>query len=249
MPKIPLIDVFMLAWFVSCWVGYTFFARRKSGETASLVVAMRVYRREWFRHMLGRDNRIGDVAALNSFLTGATFFASTSMLILGGLVALLVTPERVIDVVADIPFTHRDSELIWRIKIFLLIFVFVYAFFKFTWSIRQLNFCAILIGAAPQTDKPDEHEDFVTTITGIASFSAENFNQGLRAFYFALAVLAWFLHPWLFAFASALVVCILYLREFHSKTLYALTRPSTINQSLHLPENVLRELHLSARPA
>ncbi len=112
MPNIPWVDYFVLGWFVACWVGYTFFARRKSGETASLVVALRIYRREWFRSMLGHENRIGDVAALNSLLNGATFFASSSMLILGGLVALLGAPERVIDVVADLPFTHRDSELI-----------------------------------------------------------------------------------------------------------------------------------------
>lgn len=151
MPMIPIIDVLVLAWFIACWVGYVVFARRKSGHTASLVVAMRVYRREWFRHMLGHENRIGDIGALNSLVTGSTFFASTSILILSGLVALLGTPERVIDIVADIPFTRRDSELVWKIKIILLICVLAYAFFKFSWSIRQFNFCAVLIGAAPHT--------------------------------------------------------------------------------------------------
>jgi uncharacterized membrane protein len=102
----------------------------------------------------------------------------------------------------------------------------------------------VLIGAAPQTDRPDEHEDFVGAITSVASLAAENFNHGLRAFYFALAALTWFLHPWLFVAASALVVYVLYQREFHSKALYALTRPSTINQSLHLPKEVLEKLRL-----
>jgi uncharacterized membrane protein len=171
------------------------------------------------------------------------------MLILGGLVAMLGAPERIIGVVADLPFAHRDSDFIWLIKITLLIVVFVYAFFKFTWSIRQFNFCAILIGAAPYTDKPDEHDDFVSTITSVASYSAENFNEGLRAFYFALAALAWFVHPWLFVAASALVVLILYRREFHSETLHALTRPSTITQSLHLPEHVMQDLRSKSRIA
>ena len=244
MPKIPLIDCFVLAWFVSCWVGYTYFAQRKSGEMASLVVAMRIYRREWFKRMLAHENRIADIAALNSLLTGATFFASTSLLILGALGAMLGTTDRVIDVAADLPFTRHESGLVWLVKIILLIAVFVNAFFKFTWSIRQYNFCAVLIGAAPQTDRPDEHEDFVGAITSVASFAAENFNHGLRAFYFALAALTWFLHPWLFVAASALVVYVLYQREFHSKALYALTRPSTINQSLHLPKEVLEKLRL-----
>jgi uncharacterized membrane protein len=244
MPSIPLIDWFALAWFASCWVGYTYFAQRKSGKIPSLVVAMRIYRHEWFKRMLGQENRIGDIAALNSLLTGATFFASTSLLILGGLGAMLGTTDRVIDVAADIPFARRESALVWLVKIILLIAVFVNAFFKFTWSIRQYNFCAVLIGAAPQTDRPDEHEDFVGAITSVASLAAENFNHGLRAFYFALAALTWFVHPWLFVAASAVVVYVLYQREFHSKALYALTRPSTINQSLHLPKEVLEKLRL-----
>jgi uncharacterized membrane protein len=242
MLKIPFVDWFVLAWFTLCWVGYTYFAQYKSGSAPSLVVSMRVYRREWFKHVLGRDNRIADIAALNSLLTGATFFASTSLLILGGLCALLGTTERVIDVAADLPFSRKESGLVWLVKIILLITVFVNAFFKFTWSIRQYNFCVVLIGAAPITEKPDEHDDFVSAITSLASLAAENFNHGLRAFYFALAALTWFVHPWLFAAASTLVVYVLYRREFHSRALYALTRPSTINQSLHLPQEVLERL-------
>ena len=242
MPRIPVIDWFVLAWFASCWVGYTYFAQRKADAIPSLVVSMRIYRREWFRRVLGRDNRIADIAALNSLLTGTTFFASTSLLILGALGAMLGTTDRVIDVAADLPFTRQESGLIWLAKIILLIAVFVNAFFKFTWSIRQYNFCVVLIGAAPQSDRPEEHEDFVEAITRVASLAAENFNHGLRAFYFALAALTWFLHPWLVVATSALVVYILYRREFHSETLYALTRPSTFNQSLHLPKEVLEKL-------
>ncbi|HEX6828017.1 MAG TPA: DUF599 domain-containing protein [Burkholderiales bacterium] len=245
MPNIPLIDYLVLAWFISCWAGYAYFAQRKSGEMASLVVAMRIYRHEWFKRMLRNENRIGDVAALNSLLSGATFFASTSLLILGGLGAMLGANNRVIDVVADLPFARHDSELVWLVKIFLLIAVFVYAFFKFTWAIRQYSFCAILIGAAPLTDRPDEHEDFVGALTSLASLAAENNNQGLRAFYFALAAATWFAHPWLFVAATALVVYVLYQREFHSAALHALTRPSTINQSLHLPKEVLENLRLN----
>lgn len=244
---IPLIDAFVLSWFVLCWAGYASFAWHLSGTRPSLMVAMRIYRREWFKRMLGNENRIGDTAALNSLLSASTFFASTSLLILGGLVAMLGTTERVIDVVSNLPFARHDSELIWNIKIMLMIAVFIYAFFKFTWSIRQFNFCAVLIGAAPQSGRPDEHKDFVDTMVSVASFSEESFNHGLRAFYFALAALSWFLHPWLFVGASALVVYVLYQREFRSKALIALTGPSTATQSLHLPERLLTELRLGTR--
>ena len=176
--KLPLTNWLVLAWFCSCWIGYTYFARRKAQRKASLVVAMHIYRREWFKHMLGHQTRIAHISALNSLLSVTTFFASTTLLILGGLVALLGTTDRVINLAADLPFARHDSEFVWLVKIILLIFIFVYAFFVFTWSIRQYNFCAILVGAAPHTERPEEHAEFLDMITDVASYAPENFNLG-----------------------------------------------------------------------
>lgn len=221
--NIPIVDIIALLWFFVGWAGYTIYAERRVGKRNSLVVTMRRFRREWFSHMLTRENRIGDIAALNNLFTNATFFASTSILVLGGLVALLGTTETVMDVVSELPFARKETELVWRIKIILLILVFVYAFFKFTWSQRQFNFCTILVGAAPPpTVRPEQYATYIDMVTNVCSFAAENLNEGLRAFYFSMAVLAWFLHPWLIFPATALVVFILYQREFHSRTLYAL---------------------------
>jgi uncharacterized membrane protein len=249
MTKIQLIDLFVLTWFIACWAGYTYFAERKSLTTASLVAAMRLYRHEWFKRVVQHENRIADVAACNSLLTSATFFASTAILILGGLVAMLGTTDRVMDVVAELPFARPESELLSRIKIILMIGVFVYTFFKFTWSIRQYHFCTILVGAAPLTNDPQEHDDYIDMMTQVTSHAAEDFNQGLRAFYFAFAAIAWFFHPWLSVASSALVVYILHQREFRSRTLHALTGPSTVSRSLHLPEKVFSELRLNSRVA
>lgn len=249
MARIPHIDLLVLLWFIACWVGYTYFAERKSKTSTSLVVAMRLYRREWFKHVLQHENRIADIAAFSSLLTGATFFASTAILILGGLFALLGTTDRIIDVVALLPLARPETELLSRIKIILMIGVFVYTFFKFTWSIRQYHFCTILIGAAPLAKAPLEHDDYIDTMTKVASHAAEDFNQGLRAFYFALAAIAWFFHPWLSVASSALVVYVLHQREFQSRTLHALTGPSTVIRSLQLSEGASWQLRLNSRVA
>ena len=247
MTKIQLIDLLVLTWFITCWVGYTYFAERKSATSASLVAAMRLYRRDWFKHVLQHENRIADVAAFNNLLTSATFFASTAILILGGLVAMLGTTDRVMDVVAELPFARPESELLSRIKIILLIGVFVYTFFKFTWSIRQYHFCTILVGAAPLAKDPQQHDDYIDTMTEVSSHAAEDFNQGLRAFYFAFAAIAWFFHPWLSMASSAVVVYILHQREFESRTLHALTGPSTASRLLHLSEKAFSELRFNSR--
>jgi uncharacterized protein DUF599 len=62
-----------------------------------------------------------DVAVLGNLVHGALFFASTSILILGGLFALLGTTQRVIEVVAELPFTGPFPVWLWEAKALLLI--------------------------------------------------------------------------------------------------------------------------------
>ena len=69
---------------------------------------------------------------------------------------------------------------------------------------------------------PEQHAAHINRIARITSSASVNFNNGLRAYYFALAALAWFLHPWLMIVATGWVVYVLYRREFRSKTLQAL---------------------------
>ena len=65
-------------------------------------------------------------------------------------------------------------------------------------------------------------------VARVVSMAAHHFNFGIRSYYFALAVLAWFVSPWLFVAAAALVVYVLYRREFHSSALSTLmSSPST----------------------
>ena len=56
----------------------------------------------------------------------------------------------------------------------------------------------------------------------LVGMAAESFNDGVRAYYFAFAVIAWFVSPVAFAVGVALVVAVLYLREFRSQVLTVL---------------------------
>jgi uncharacterized membrane protein len=56
----------------------------------------------------------------------------------------------------------------------------------------------------------------------ISDIATRHFNSGIRAYYFALAALGWFVHPWLLIAASVFVLLVLWRREFHSATLAAL---------------------------
>lgn len=103
----------------------------------------------------------------------------------------------------------------------MLALTFVYAFFKFTWSIRQHSYGAMLLAAVPLPGEAAEQEILQQTrrLSRLNNLAARHFNDGMRAYYFALAELSWFFHPLAFVGCTAWVILVLYRREFHSKAL------------------------------
>ncbi len=102
--------------------------------------------------------------------------------------------------------------------------IFVFAFFKLSWSIRQFGLASVLVGSTRKT--PKDAEEFavhINRIAALASFASGNFNNGLRAYYFGVAALSWFLHPVLMMIMTISVVYVLHQREFRSKTLQILS--------------------------
>jgi uncharacterized membrane protein len=222
--NITWIDVTALAFFAIAWWGYMVFAVWHSRKVPSLQTSMDRFRREWMVRMIERDNRMVDVNIVRNHMRSSQFFASTTMVVLGALIALMGYVQQALDVVAELPFTVKGSQRLLELKILLLVVIFVYAFFKFSWSIRQLGFCSTLVGAAPRPPgaNPERYAVEIDRLASIASYAGVNFNNGLRAYYFALAALAWFVHPWLMMAATAWVVYVLHHREFRSRTLKAL---------------------------
>lgn len=218
------LDIVGLVFFVGAWIGYGAFAERHGKRVPSLHNTMDAFRREWMVRMIMRDNRMVDVNIMRNLTRSSQFFASTTMLVLGALIALTGYVQQTIDVVSGLPFTMRSSARLIEVKIMLLVVIFTYAFFKFTWAIRQLGNCSTLLGAAPPQpkDNPEQYAPVINRIARITSYAQTNFTNGLRAYYFGLAALAWFLHPVLMIGATAWVIYVLYAREFRSNTLKAM---------------------------
>lgn len=222
--NITWLDVAALVFFIAAWWGYVALALWHSQRAHTLHNAMDHFRREWMVRMIERDNRMLDVNVLRNLTRSSQFFASTTMLVLGALIALLGYVQQALDVVSELPFTVKGSQRLLEIKILLLVAIFVYGFFKFSWAIRQLGFCSVLVGAAPKApnENPEQYAPHINRLALITSSAGVNFNNGLRAYYFALAAMAWFLHPWLMIGATAWIVYVLHRREFRSRTLRAL---------------------------
>ena len=142
-------NLLALVWFLIAVRGYQAYAIRASRRKDSLAGVLHAYRQRWMVRMIGRDMRMADIGAVANLERYVTLFASSSLLILAGLVTLVGYTEDVVHIGRGIPFLPPQSPLEWQFKLFFLTLMFVYAFFKFTWSLRQYGFASVMISSAP----------------------------------------------------------------------------------------------------
>ena len=222
---LPWSDWAAVALFFSSWIGYAVWAKRRAQVRPSLLALTNRERARWMLQTSRRDNRVVDGVVVQSLSASPSFFASTTILIIGGLLAVMSGTERASDLVREIPFAARTSLLVFDMKVVLLTAIFVYAFFRFTWALRLYSFGALLVASAPDFESwrdEAQRSDFASRAGRMMGLAAESFNDGLRAYYLAFAAVAWFFSAWVFMAGTAGVVWILYRREFHSEVVAVL---------------------------
>jgi len=221
---LPWPDLLAVVWLLVFWAGYTLIADKLGRHHRKLAQAMDAYRLQWMQRMLERDNRMADVNIIIAHHRSGALFASTTILILAGIVAVLGNVDRLVVVIDQLSFAVIASRELLELKVVLLLLIFAYGFFKFAWCLRQYNNTLILIGAAPLPADCDAADavSYPGKAARILTRANTTFLRGMRAYYFGLASLAWFLHPYLFMAAVVLVVLVQYRRDYHSVTLKAL---------------------------
>ena len=221
-------DLTAFVWFLLAIMGYRLLAGFGPLERRSIVGAVQRQRERWMRNMVMRDGRIVDAHMLGTLGQGNAFFASTSALIIGGLTAMMGSGEKIQALLERLPYVPKSSDVLFEMKLMLLITIFIYSFFKFAWAFRLSHYAVIMIGATPILDatnrEPCElHAQQTARLVGIA---AEHSNGGLRAYYYAIAGMAWFFHPLAFVLATSWVVLILFRRDFFSRSRRLLSGPA-----------------------
>jgi uncharacterized membrane protein len=223
---LPWSDWLVLLFFMAAWIGYAQFATRWSLKRPSILAATNRFRLRWIQVSLTRDPRVLDGIITQTLSNTPAFFSSTTILIMGGLLALMGTTDKAAEFVREIPFSQVTPILVFEFKILVLISIFVYAFFRFSWSMRQYTFVSLMIGALPSHEHfiahPQEQMDYAERVAAMTGLAAETFNDGLRSYYFAFAVMGWFFSPMAFVLTTVLIVGILYNREFRSDVLEVL---------------------------
>jgi uncharacterized membrane protein len=210
------LDLVALAWFIVAWAGYGAMMEWSALRETSLNHRMDRHRTAWTRRMLARDMRMLDGQIMGSLQNGTAFFASTSLLAIGGTFAILRSTDDVLAIFATLPFGIETSRAVWEMKVIGLLVIFVYAFFKFSWSYRLFNYGAILMGATPEAKdaKKKSAQEAADRVARMTTLAGRHFNRGQRAFFFALGYLGWFISPWVFIAATAAVLIVIALRQY-----------------------------------
>lgn len=227
------LDLLAMLFFLASWTAYHVLVERSPFGRQALNNRMNEYRLRWMLEMQARDARIVDASLIATLQSGTSFFASTSLLALGGSLTLLRGADDALRIMADLPLGTPVSRTLWDLKVAGLVVILGYAFFKFAWSYRLFNYVSILIGATPsaQSGRPEQRRLTALRAAEMNIVAGRHFNRGQRAFFFALAYLGWFVGPIVLMGATLLVVVAILVRQFSSDALAAV--------SLDLPDEAL----------
>lgn len=214
---LTLHDAAAIVLFVVTWFAYALAVGGRLTSRVSLTSAMNRQREAWMQTMARRELRMIDTSIMAGLQQGTAFFASTSLIALGGCLALVRQTEEVATVLSDLPFLAPVAPGLFEIKAVGLTVLFAYSFFKFAWAYRLFNYCSILIGAVPIfSDGSTELDAAVARATRMNVLAGRHFNAGLRGIFFSIGYLGWFVGAAPFAVATLFVAAVLFRRQFFS---------------------------------
>ncbi len=100
-------DILAVGFFILAWAVYAITLERTAHGRDGLNARMNIYREVWMRRMLDREVRIVDTQIMGSLQNGTAFFASTSLLAVGGALTLLKSTEEAMSVLSTLPLGIR----------------------------------------------------------------------------------------------------------------------------------------------
>lgn len=197
------------------WLFIGWYTEHPPARRPSVSLLMQAYRREWMEQFITRQPRIFDASIMDSLRQGTSFFASATMIAIGGGVAFIANPDKYAALANDLAGLSGAAALV-QAKLLLVILFLTNAMLKFVWSHRLFGYCAILMAAVP-----NDHADPMAKVRAAQAadlniHAAKNFNRGLRSIYFALGALGWLMGPLPLAMSTLATLYVSWRREFAS---------------------------------
>jgi uncharacterized membrane protein len=218
-----LFDWLALALFAGCWLFYEPILRGLSRRSGAIATDMTVVRGAWMQNMIRRDARLLDGQLLGHTINSGTFFASANLILIAAVAGGLFGGSSKLRSVLDLGLGATSARVV-EIKLALITVTLTRGFLDFIWSIRQMNYCLAMIGAAPESGDPVRCRAFGEAVTAVLNPALSAFSQGVRGYYFALSAAAWLVGPLAFAVATLAGFALLVWRQAHSRSAAAVRR-------------------------
>ena len=213
--SLPWYDYLGLIFLVSAWFVLGWRIEHPSAKHPSVTTLMAERNRDWMKVFVTRDPRIFDSQILANVRQGTAFFASTNVFAIGGVLALMGNTDPLSGVVEQVTATPTP-QLLWQMKLAVVGVFLTIAFLKFVWSHRVFGYCSVLMASVPNDPNDPVAYPRARQAAELNIRAVVNFNRGLRAMYFALGALAWLLGGVALVISTALVIWIVWSREFAS---------------------------------
>lgn len=189
-------------------------AEKNRAYTVRSVNAMA--RTAWVVTIMREGKDILAVQTLRNSTMAATFLASTSVLLIIGVLTLSGQADRlegtwhVLNTVGS-----RHAEL-WQIKLLFLLLILFVAFFSFSMSIRIFNHVGYMINVPLALNHRVLSPDHVAAHINRAG---DFYSIGMRAYHFSVPVVFWLFSPYLMLVATMLLIIVMYHTDRAPKTL------------------------------
>ncbi|MEO5806059.1 DUF599 domain-containing protein [Devosia sp.] len=198
---------------ILCYFAYGLGVPLLEKRRPSLSMIMNMQRRRWVANATMRESPF-DAILSGNIMGSVSFLASTAVLLvlavftMFGQVSTLMASLKTVSL--DRVYTANEVQ----VHLLAMLAMFGLAFFAFTLSLRQFNHFCIMLGALDHGSHVPQEE--IDAIAGINALGAQNFNSGVRAYYFSVATVAWFAAEWLSIVVALATVLLLLHREFFS---------------------------------
>lgn len=195
------------------YLAYNIIVPMVEQKRPSLSVIMNMQRRRWVANASRRESPF-DAILSGNIMGSVSLLASTSVLLVLAVFAMFGQLSTLMAALDSLSLQRTYSLLDVQLHLVVMLAMFVQAFFAFTLSLRQFNHFCIMLGAL-EHDRVTSDEE-IEAIARMNALGAKNFNSGIRAYYFSVSTVAWFVSEWLAVAACIITVLILAHREFFS---------------------------------
>lgn len=202
------LDAVALIVFSAVTVGYFTFVRIMLRHFPTRITQGHInqYRHLWVIGLLERDEGVLAVQTCRNQLMSASFLASTAILMNIGLLNMIEPPMLYYRNFLGVDHLDREILFWWSVKVVVLLMLFSYAFFNFLICIRDFNYLSFITGLHMERLSATQRVEVIQHSQRLFDHAGMTYMRGLRGYFFALPVFAWFLSPVLMLAGTAFIL-------------------------------------------